>query len=302
MARRPRISVILIVYDMPREAPRTVASFLPPFQAGLADGDVEILVLENGSSRPIPEADRQKWPACVRYFSVPDPRPSPARALNLGARLATAPVLCPCIDGARMASPGLLSEALRVLARRPDAFVASLGAHLGPKPQQISTAEGYDAGVEDRLLAEIDWRANGYRLFDIAAPAGSAKGGWLHPIAESNAPALSRARFEALGGFDEAFAEPGGGLVNLDFYRRAVEAAPDEVFLIAGEATFHQVHGGASTSAGDAAARFAAYAARYEAIRGAPYAVPQIAPRLCGRMGPEAAAFQERVIRGAVRA
>ena len=56
-----------------------------------------------------------------------------------------------------------------------------------------------------------------------------------------------RIEFDRLGGFDERYEEPGGGLVNLDFYARAVAAA-DYVWTLLGEGTFHQVHGGAATS------------------------------------------------------
>ena len=294
MATEPTISILLIAYNMPREIPRTVQSFLPPYQRGLAPEEVEVLVLENGSTLPVPDAVKAGWPSNVRYFDVPEPRPSPARALNLGARVARGRFVCPCIDGARLASPGLLAAGLSVLRQNPDAFVASLGVHLGPKPQQISVPEGYNAETEDGLLQSIGWPENGEKLFDIAAPAGSAKGGWLYPIAESNAPLLSRERFHLIGGFEEAFDEPGGGLVNLDFYKRSVEAAPEDAYLIVGEATFHQVHGGVSTSDKDKT-RFEAYAAHYEAIRGRPYTVPEARPALCGRFTPEATAFQERI-------
>ena len=40
---------------------------------------------------------------------------------------------------------------------------------------------------------------------------------------------------------DERYAEAGGGLVNLDFYARAAEAA-DLIWTLLGEGTFHQVH------------------------------------------------------------
>src|SRR5581483_9041619 len=57
-----------------------------------------------------------------------------------------------------------------------------------------------------------------------------------------------------LGGFDERFASPGGGYVNLDAYRRALDLPRTRLIVLLGEGTFHQVHGGAATS-GDAAQR-----------------------------------------------
>ena len=91
------------------------------------------------------------------------------------------------------------------------------------------------------------WWENGYRLFDISAASAQTKLGFSRPPSESNCLFISRALFDQLGGFDDRYQEPGGGLVNLDFYARAVAAA-DHVWTILGEGTFHQVHGGAATS------------------------------------------------------
>ncbi len=57
---------------------------------------------------------------------------------------------------------------------------------------------------------------------------------------------MSRNLFFETGGFDERSRAPGGALVNLDFFSRAVAAAGC-VFTLLGEGTFHQVHGGAAT-------------------------------------------------------
>ena len=70
---------------------------------------------------------------------------------------------------------------------------------------------------------------------------------------------------EALGGMDERFSEPGGGLVNLDFFIRACETDSAELILLLGEASFHQMHGGASTTPQD---NFTIYTENYQRIRG----------------------------------
>jgi hypothetical protein len=57
---------------------------------------------------------------------------------------------------------------------------------------------------------------------------------------------MSRDLFFETGGFDERSRTPGGGLVNLDFFSRAVATAGC-VFTLLGEGTFHQVHRGAAT-------------------------------------------------------
>lgn len=77
-ATTPFLSVIIVCYNMAEEIHRTVASFLPSYQTGAGDNDIEILVMENGSSHPIPKSVIHAWPKCVRYFAIEDAEPSPA--------------------------------------------------------------------------------------------------------------------------------------------------------------------------------------------------------------------------------
>ncbi|MEO1039973.1 MAG: glycosyltransferase [Pseudomonadota bacterium] len=288
---RPFVSIILIAYDMAREIPRTVQSFLPPYQTGIGEDEVEILVMENGSSEPVPQSVRDRFGHRVRWIDVEDPHPSPARALNQGATLARGEWVCPVIDGARMASPGILAKASQAARLDGEPVIATLGYHLGPKPQPISAAQGYNQDEEDRLLAAIRWPQDGYRLFDIAALGLSARAGWLGPIAESNAIILRKAHYERLGGYDERFDLPGGGIVNHDFFRRCLEAPNSRYLLLLGEGTFHQYHDGVATSKGvdkptgaDGLTAWERYAAQYRLITGRDYAVPEIAPILFGSL------------------
>jgi len=302
----PKVSVVIICYNMQREVPRTVESFLPPYQTGLEAGDVEIIVLENGSPEPIPESVVAAWGPEVRYINVPDPLPSPASALNLGVELAQAPIVCPVIDGARMASPGLLQQGLSAMAAHPNSFVATVGFHLGSERQSISVLSGYNQAREDELLASIEWTKKGYRLFEIAATAGSAQGAWFGLISESNAPLLSKTVFERIGGFDPAFDFPGGGLVNLDFFRRAVRLSDVPYVMILGEGTFHQFHGGVTTSKSvreveaNGKTTFERYAAQYEAIRGEPFKVERRRPIYYGHFPPQAAKLSLKALRALV--
>ena len=59
---------------------------------------------------------------------------------------------------------------------------------------------------------------------------------------------MRREMWDELGGYDEAFASPGGGLVNIDTLVRALELPGALPVLMIGEATFHQVHGGVTTN------------------------------------------------------
>ena len=155
--------------------------------------------------------------------------------------------LAACIDGARMASPGLLAGALAAIDGDTRTVAGSFGLHLGPKPQQDSVAEGYDTATEDAMLAQSGWEEDGYRLFDVSVMGrSSGKGPDVLPT-ESNALAMHRDFWRALNGYDEGFASPGGGLANPDVWKRACEFPGARVRVLQGEGTFHQIHGGTTT-------------------------------------------------------
>ena len=78
----------------------------------------------------------------------------------------------------------------------------------------------------------------------------------------------------------------GGGLVNLDVWRRACEAPDSQVIMLLGEGTFHQIHGGVATNADRP--MFPVFQEEYQRIRGAPYVAPEIAPIYLGRVPPDA--------------
>ena len=99
---------------------------------------------------------------------------------------------------------------------------------------------------------------------------------------------LSRDRFEALQGYDEAFTTPGGGYVNLDFFTRSLELPGSSLVVLLGEGSFHQIHGGVATNASDPIETDRVFATEYEAVRGRTYARPEVDPLYLGRL-PRAA-------------
>ncbi len=291
----PLISIIIISYNMAREIPRTVQSFLPPYQTQINPKDIEILVMENGSSAPIAPHIVKSWPDNVRYVPVPHPAPSPAKALNLGAELSMGDWVCPVIDGARMVSPGLLHNAKKLMNIHEDPVIATLGWHLGDKPQQDNMAHGYNQTAEDALLESINWPQDGYKLFDISCLGKSAGGAWLKPISESNVLFMRKTTYQSLGGYDEAFDIPGGGLVNLDFFTRAISDEARDYILLMSEASFHQFHGGVSTSRNvrlpslkdKSRTTWQIYDAQYQSLRGRPFKAPKRPPALYGQLHPQ---------------
>ena len=293
MSRRP-LSVIVVFHDMAREADRTLATLSPGYQRGVAAADYEVLAVDAGSAEPLdPTFVTSRCPN-ARLLRMP-PAPSPAAAVNAAARQADGAAIAVCIDGARMLSPGIVAGMLAGLRMFADPVVATLAWHLGPKVQNESILEGYDRATEDRLLATVDWRTDGYELFRIATLAASSAGGWFRPISESNCLAVPLAAWQALGGLDERFASLGGGLVNLDFYRRACDRA-DTLLLLLGEGTFHQVHGGVATNVPWDRHPFATFAAEYRSIRGQDFAPPGREAVYLGQVPPQAIRFLEHSI------
>ncbi len=215
---------MVVSYDMDPQLVRTVQSLSPGYQQDVGAEDYEILVVDNGSPAPVDRSACEHWGATIRWLSVADATPSPARAVNLGIAESRGSLVGVMVDGARLASPGLVRCA-RLGAELADrAVVLSQGFHLGLEPQQTAVGSGYDEEAEAALLTKSGWEEDGYRLFDVSVPAASTRGQFEVPH-ESNAIFMRREMWDELGGYDEAFQSPGGGLVNIDTLVRALEPA-----------------------------------------------------------------------------
>jgi glycosyltransferase involved in cell wall biosynthesis len=292
------LSVVTCAHELRRELPRTARSLVPPYQLGIEPGQLELIVVDNGST----EAVEQNWfdglAADVRILRFPPGDPSPCRGLNAAVAAARGSHVAVLIDGARLASPGLLARSLDALRIADDVFVATMGFHLGRETQQISLTKGYGPEAEDRLLSEIGWPDAGYRLFEICARGESYKDGVLSSFPETTAFVMQRASFERIGGFHEGFRYRGGGLANFEFFERVLSDAAITPVMLIGEGTFHQVHYGNSTRAGGVRARetpdgptiWEAMANEFETIVGhAPLSRTLRKPLLFGRCETDAA-------------
>ena len=279
----PEVSVVVVVYDIPREAPRTLRSLSASYQRYIPADAYEVIVVDNGSTPPFDRGVLEGLHGHFHLIRIDDAAVSPARAINRGLAAARGQVIGVMIDGARLVTPGLLHFARHGARMFERAVVATLGWHLGfDTTQALAMEAGYDERREDGLLASIDWPTDGYRLFEIGAFDGSSIHGWLGPAGESNALFLPRPTWDALGGVDERFDAPGGGLLNLDTFRRAAEMPNAHLVVLLGEATFHQRHGGIATGADPQTfrARVTRWVEQYAAIRERPWKPPAIqAPR-----------------------
>lgn len=294
----PLLSIVVVVYDMAREAPRTLFSLSCQYQTGCREEEYEVIVVENGSPRPLGEELVRSFGVNFRYRYLESASSSPAAAVNVGRSMARGRYLGVMVDGARIASPGLVKHALMGMGIAPEPLVATLAWHLGPDLQFRSIKRGYDRQREDELLASIGWERNGYRLFQISTLAGSSRAGFFHPIAESNCFFLRTELFDRLGGYDERFVSRGGGLVNLDFYRRAAETEGVVTCHLLGEGTFHQIHGGVSTNVPERenVRRWHEFEAEYRSLRGEGFRPPRVAPLVFGHLPKEMLPHLDRSI------
>ena len=246
------LSIVVATYKMQREAPRTILSLLPPLQKHVDDLDYEIIVVDNGSPEPL-DIDNMIAiaPRPVRLIRVApdDASVSPVGCINSAVHdYMTGDYLMVCIDGARLASSHLVRRTIDILTHHPRAFTFVASRHLGPKPQMQSVKEGYNQAVEDELLDSVNWKTDLDTLYAISVWAGAHDR--RNPLLqnESNAFAMTREMWDSIGGYDEGFTRPGGGLCNLELFDRHVNHSRSLNILLFGETTFHQIHGGAATS------------------------------------------------------
>ena len=241
---------MVIFFNMRREAERTLFSLSEKYQQDVDHSDYEVIAIDNGSNKPLDEAIVQSMGPNFRYHYFDTDSVSPVDAVNYGAEIARGKFIACIVDGARMASPGILKYTFAAIRGFRQPLIGALSWHLGPKIQNESMLDGYDQTEEDRLLDSIDWRSNGYGLFDISTIAPSSNCGFLGGLpTEYSFFSMSKRDFLDMGGFDANFQSPGGGLVNHDFLQRAVKwEKPFELIMLLGEGVFHQYHGGIATN------------------------------------------------------
>jgi len=283
----PRLSVVINFYNMRREAKRTLFSCTAGYQRDVAVEDYEVIVVDNGSSEPLDPA----WVAGLgpnfSYHYHETVSRSPCTAMNFGVRQARADLVMLAIDGARIFSPGILRFSIEACGRVAHPFVYTLGMHIGPKPQVYLVEEGYDQVAEDALIDSSGWQENGYRLFGISSVALSSKKGFFSTLSESNCFTMLKQDFLDVGGYDERFAHPGGGLINPHFFSTVNADMRFEPVMLLGEATFHQFHGGVATNVKPQDHPMRDMVHEYNAVTGRPYQPVYRKPHYFGKVRDE---------------
>jgi cephalosporin hydroxylase len=269
---RVALSVVVVFFNMRREAARTLTSLTRAYQRGIDELDYEVIVLDNGSTpdQQLTEDYVGSFGPMFRYVDMgADGAPSPTLALNHGLQLARGDAVALMIDGAHVLTPGVLRLGMTAMSAYEPAIVATQQWYLGPGQQGDALHAGYDQVAEDALFDRIKWPEDGYRLFEIGHFIGERD--WFDGIVESNCLFVPRAVLEQFGGYDDSFAMPGGGYANLELFERLGYAPGVHVASILGEGTFHQTHGGTTTNVADADRRrdlVYSYGEHFRSLRG----------------------------------
>jgi hypothetical protein len=290
---RPRydpamLSVVVNFYNNRREARNTLYSLTRTYQLDAQDIRYEVIAVDNGSTMPLSEAEVRSFGPEFLYRFVPTHSVSPVEAINAACREATGGQLLVMIDGAHIVTPRIFRLVHDAFKRFPSPFVATVPFYLGPTRQNLSVQAGNNQQVEDELLQACAWKENGYQLYSVSASFADESGGWYGQLFESCCFAIRKSDYLALGGFDERFQSRGGGLTNLDIFQRALIRQDLDYVVLLGEGTFHQVHGGVSTSVPMEQHPWKEFHQEFIRIRGHPFMRVPRRPVLLGEVPKEA--------------
>ena len=286
------LSVVVVFYNMRREAQRTLHSLSRAYQRDIEGLDYEVIAVDNGSSpeQRLTEEFVQSFGPEFRLLDLADDAtPSPADALNRGASIAAGTTIAFMIDGAHVVTPGVLHYGMAGIDAYAPSIVATQLWYLGPGQQPDTGRHGYDQTYEDKLLKKIQWPLDGYRLFEIGHFIGDRD--WFDTLWESNCLFVPRSLLEQSGCYDESFSAPGGGFANLDFFERIASTPGVNLTTLLGEGSFHQFHGGTTTNTSDTSGRRASiltFGQQYGELRGRMYRHPNKRIHYFGTMVPAA--------------
>ena len=245
---KPLLSIIVIGYKMSVQLAQTLYTLSTHYQMGVTEQEYEVIVVENASNDNFDESIIPDLGRNFQFYRRDDSTHTPVPAVNFAFSKCTGQAIGLMIDGARMVTPRVIQYVLMSQRISPHFFTVVPGYHLGEQGQHFNVSKGYNEEVERKLLGAKNWRDNGYELFSIADISGANPNGYLQPIMECNcmfAPALS---FKKIGYADERFTLRGGGAINLHMFRSLGMLPDSELIVLPGEGSFHQYHGGVTTS------------------------------------------------------
>ncbi len=144
----PRASVIIPHLNTPDLLARCLQSVMAQT---LDSGSFEVIVVDNGSSRPLAPVEAA-FPG-VRFLS--EPRPGPGHARNTGIAAAAAPTIV-CIDADCRAAPGWLQAAVDAVEADPAHPAGGEITIDFVDPARLTGIEAYEAvfGFRQRMYIE----------------------------------------------------------------------------------------------------------------------------------------------------
>jgi GT2 family glycosyltransferase len=266
------ISVIVVFFNMKREAARTLTSLTRAYQRGAGRIGYEVICIDNGSAEPLEPSWVESFGAEFRLIRADPALASPIALMNEAARHARGHHVAIMIDGAHVLSPGVFREVVEAIAEAPSAAIGLRQWFVGGD-QRFLSRNAWTRQQEDMLFDRILWPRDGYDLFRISTPVWESPNHWFDGMSETNCLFMPRDLFVRIGGFDEAFDEPAAGYANLDLFRRTFEASDEPFIALIGEASFHQFHGGTTTNVDDDEKErlVRGYAFKYFCLRGKPW-------------------------------
>jgi cephalosporin hydroxylase len=266
------LTVVVVFFNMQREARRTLLSLSRSYQQGIEDLRYEVLVIDNGSPEgtALTAAEVESHGPEFRFIDMgDDAMPSPTVALQRGIAESRGDVVAVMVDGAHVLTPGVLRLGVAGCRTYAPGVVAVQQWYVGPGQQGDSQQAGYDQEVEDRLFRNVGWPIDGYRLFEIGHFIGDRD--WFDGIVESNCVFAPRWLIESVGAIDDSFSMAGGGYENLDMFERLANHPGVHAVSLLGEGSFHQFHGGTTTNVADEAVRrrkISSYREHFRDLRG----------------------------------
>jgi glycosyltransferase involved in cell wall biosynthesis len=226
----------------------TLFSLSSAYQRNISSEDYEVIVVENSSDDNMGAEFVRQLQGNFHYYLRDEPAKTPVHAVNFALEKCRGTMVGLIVDGARMLTPRVLDYALLAHNYSSRSLVAVPGYHLGTDDQKENMRTGHDQTTEKRLLEEIQWQRDGYRLFDIACFSSGNKRGYFQPLMECSALFCNTELLRSVGGADSRFTQLGGGSINLHIYRRLGLLPNCRIFILPGEGSFHQYHGGVTTS------------------------------------------------------
>ena len=245
---KPLISLVVVVYDMVAPAMNTLYSLSSNYQQDVSEDEYEVIIIENRSNNNLDPAAVAELGDNFHYHLRDEPGVSPVAAANEGLHLCRGQYIAMIIDGARMLTPRVVKWAKQAYRLSRDSLTMVPGYHIGDREQQLHDKTTYNQQTEQRWLDELNWKDEGYRLFQSCHPSPGNKYGFLHPFMECSCLFAHASHFKRINGINQQFDLSGGGSVNLHLLRSLGMHGQMQAVILAGEGSFHQLHGGVTTS------------------------------------------------------